>query len=122
MTPEELLKHRYKVIADYPFTNYNIGDILLIEGTEDYKESRISFFEQYPLMFQPLQWWEERKVEDMPDYLKDIGDSEMFRIVKWLSNSKAEIFTKWGKRYVDAEHFLPSTKEEYEQYLNKTKS
>lgn len=67
MTVEDLLKPRYKVIADYPGSNFNIGDIL---HNPEYFDKRNSNLNKYPAIFKPLSWWEDRKPEEMPEYVK----------------------------------------------------
>jgi hypothetical protein len=70
MTPEELLRPRYKVIAEFPriedFEGCEIDNII-ITLSED------NLYEKYPHLFKKLGWWEDRKEEDMPMYLKRTG-------------------------------------------------
>lgn len=68
MTVEELLKPRYKVIADYPKSIYKIGDILRVGGhSEDllYCDHSGPRMRDYPHLFRKLEWWEERTLDDM---------------------------------------------------------
>lgn len=73
---EELLKPRYKVIADWPGGDYLPGDIFTMEPDEDGTMlDKIHFvFEhtckKYPHLFKPLQWYEDRPKEEMPQYVK----------------------------------------------------
>ena len=77
MTTEELLKPRYKVIADYPNCTFSVGQVLVQDDKEEtdfwtgdqlYTDR---YPKQYPHLFKKLEWWEERKPEDMPEYVKD---------------------------------------------------
>lgn len=74
MTPKELLNPRFKVIANYPMSKYSIGDIIQSEkdaciyGTDE-EEKDMHNLKNYPAIFKLLQWWEDRKVEDTPEYL-----------------------------------------------------
>jgi len=83
MTPEELLKPRYKVIADYPNSKFSIGTVIIpnrLDGVIDDswvvpdKNDR-SFahvkVQDYPHLFRRLSWWEEREEKDMPEYVED---------------------------------------------------
>lgn len=83
MTPEELLKPRYKVIADYPGTCFEIGEIIQWDDrtTETQRRALIiqssaghgiktEIADKYPHLFQKLEWWQERKPEDLPAYVK----------------------------------------------------
>lgn len=111
MTTEELLKPRYKVIADYPFNKIApVGEI--ISGDKlpmwDVRE--------FPHLFKKLEWWEERKESEMPEYVKR-GD----RVYKVADAN--EIFS-WGfiidfpmtEHHVSYSYCLPATKEEYDLY------
>lgn len=70
----DLLAPRYKVIADWPsLDEIVIGDI--IEG--DIFESESLFntpMNDYPHLFKKLEWWQERKPEEMPEYIKFTDD------------------------------------------------
>jgi hypothetical protein len=70
LTTDELMRPRYKVIADYPGTQYSTGDILPVVGTEQYVKARIEHLSSYPHLFQQLPWYADRKPEDMPEYLE----------------------------------------------------
>lgn len=78
MDIEQLLKPRYKVIADYPFSAYTVGQIILIH---DYNPNK-DLFKMYPHLFKPLQWWEERKESDMPQYVKD-EKGQIQKVLSW---------------------------------------
>ena len=70
----ELLKQRYKVYDDYPQTPFQIGDIFHVNDDEEYISQSISIQpSKYPHLFKKLGWWEDRKIEDMPIYLKRTG-------------------------------------------------
>ena len=89
MTPEELMKPRYKVTADYPGSRFIIGQILKKVKTVSGKEFVPSMLQQpddFPHLFQPLKWWEDRKPEDMPEYLKVYYKDEVqfHKVSQWL--------------------------------------
>jgi hypothetical protein len=77
-TTEELMKPRYKVIADWPGVAGKVtsGDIIVRDGAhngfwvagEQFTEDKLK---DYPHLFRKLQWWEDRKKEDMPEYVKE---------------------------------------------------
>lgn len=84
MTTEELLIPRYKVTGPYPFSPYKVGEIItpnngsinfIAAQTETYYHflpiSRIAEMEN---LFEPLLWWKDRKVEDMPQFVKVIPE------------------------------------------------
>lgn len=139
MTKEELLKPRYKVIADYPESRYNVGSIFYkyefvngnyayVENTEsplDGRVARVEWVENYPIHFRKLEWWEDRKPEDMPQYVKERKEGGMVaRVKKHFTNSIGEdnkkgcqldIVTDWN--FFSYSIWQPATEEEYNQYL-----
>ena len=74
MSNDELLKPRWKVIADYPKSLYHVGDIL--NGgwrSEDliYCDTQGPRWSHYPHLFKKLEWWEERELNQMPMFIKN---------------------------------------------------
>ncbi len=98
MTPEELLTPRFKHIASYPISKmyFDIGQILIWNYAEQSyqcsgKDSRISMakdtIESFPHLFKKLEWWEERKEDELPKYVSHIaGGSEKWKQVFKLIN------------------------------------
>lgn len=142
-TVEELLKPRYKVIADWPARQFFIGSILHVheplpdgrlrifidhepEGQKEWylwNTGKIGEIDKYPHLFKKLEWWQEREESEMPEY------------VKWVANchekGMIEPVTKWHQRAkhwaadvksqinsIRAEYFMPATHEEYLAYIN----
>jgi hypothetical protein len=73
MSNEELLKPRYKVIADFPYNTFGeVGSILDRDWgwNGDDENGFKHHISHYPHLFKKLQWWEERKQEGMPEYVK----------------------------------------------------
>lgn len=140
MTPEYLLKPRYKVIADYPRNPFSIGDILMQDfdtiGHVWIREDQIADktsdrswaddLEKYPALFKKLEWWEERKPEDLPEYVKENKDGGYFaKVKKHFSDSKGEpnkygcqleLYTDWN--FFSYSNWLPTTESEYNEYIN----
>ena len=140
MTTEELLKSRVKVIAPYPNSPYKVGEIL----TEFFFDNGNSYFSvnkdektfpdrvinsrtinECPNIFRKMEWWEDRKIEDMPEYLKEECTGEVIK-TEWRWNERLEIegrnieSKEWYETDIATLDSLPATIEEYEQYL-KTK-
>lgn len=70
-TSKELLQPRYKVIADYPNSIFEINDVIDVVEDMYYLEGYTEgFFSPYPHLFRKLEWWEERGEEDMPKKVK----------------------------------------------------
>lgn len=74
---------RYKVTGDYPTREYDgwkIGDVIqLIQPQFDkeyycyhtgYMLWNPEKFNKYPTLFRKLHWWEDKRKEDLPQYLR----------------------------------------------------
>lgn len=145
MQPEELMKPRYKVIADYFYSPYRVGDIIAVLDndrsvhltTTHYRDEfgetvdMANYFNpkrllDYPHLFKPLRWFEERELSMLPEYLK--GLKSVKKVVKYeyhggtLDDSKTEypsvLFeneTIWCPIWM----YEPATLEEYNAHINK---
>lgn len=142
---KELLKPRRKVIAEYFYSPYKVGDIIIIHDdrsvhltTTTYRDEfgdnveQANYFnpkimDTYPHLFEHLEWWENRKPEEMPEYVKlnpenTVGGDEVMQVLN------TEVFVDGigllihklahEQKYTHAKYFLPATKEQYEQYLS----
>lgn len=134
MTTDELMKPRYKQIADYPNSLFKTGDILYIFETVEECEAfntreghapRLNSYDQwgkYPDIYQRLQWWQDRLPENMPEYVKDengivgkLGE----RYSRNLKNCVMVTFKEGNAIVNHFKHWLPATKDEYDnQSLN----
>lgn len=110
---EELLIQRYKVIAPYPRSTYTIGEIVVVGQMG--KETQIKYFE-YPNIFQPLPWWSDRKVEDMPKYLQCPSRGTFHKVDEWHKAS----FIADGRTKKQLANYIPATRAEYEAYHQQT--
>ena len=105
MNAKELMTPRFEVIETYPKSKFAKGDILerIPNATNDWYNADKSLInadilleeiEQYPHLFRKLNWWEKRKIEDMPKRLicKAIpNDTEIMEIKEW----DMEILVGW---------------------------
>lgn len=138
-TPEQLMQPRYKVVAEDTSGRLMVGSIITLDkmlpdnalahlgiekipDTQPYGEYNgkcwyAEELDKYPHLFQPLQWWEDRQPEDMPEYVKDKeNDQLMYKVYEWY----------WGNSYFQFEpetglitptiYFIPATLAEYQQY------
>lgn len=129
LTKEELLKPRYKVVADYPRPHnhpyFGMGEIIEAITPED-----IEYFNKYKALFQPLPWWSDRKPEDMPEYVRYSeyylnhyhldGEfkSMIFKVDNW-SNGHYGIKAKGGGIIYGYEiNFEPANESEYTAYIS----
>lgn len=75
-------------------------------------------FTPYPHLFQPLEWWEERKVEDMPEYVRHTSVNKIEKVIRWCIKSQLNYVaikhTTW-----DLYHLMPATEQEYINTQNK---
>src|SRR5688572_28451222 len=90
MTTEELLLKRYKVTNIWPHLgdkDYYHGEIITLIKSVNLNQYCIrrgdatlydAFFDQYPHLFEPLPWWKDRKVEEMPEYVRSIRQEYNF--------------------------------------------
>lgn len=102
MKAQELLKQRFEVIADYPNSDFKIGDILQAyffqtskSGMYTYvtnleeplkgKSLKKELVEEMPHLFKKLNWWEHRKLEDMPKKVMSLADDQKstYKIEEW---------------------------------------
>lgn len=123
MTPEELLIPRFKVISDYPESPFSIGDILKYNSVLD---KYIYFYEDgdvisinpkyYPAIFKKLEWWEERNIEELPEYLQEIIDGKQVVYQVFEYDLLQEIvLIEDSPEVLYLENLQPSTKDEYEK-------
>jgi hypothetical protein len=128
MTTEELLKPRIKVMVDFPQWSafkHKKDDILELKGihfvgagtAKSINENEVDL---YPAIFRKLNWWEERKVEDMPEYVKDKW-GKFYKVLihfRGLDKEQAKCYNSRFDTMVFYENCIPSTLEEYNQYNN----
>lgn len=136
MTTEELLKPRVKCISPtnehYPNSPFTVGDILEqvhpelsssnpYKGNWEYgKNKEIYHPEKFPHLFKKLEWWEDRKPEDMPEYVRR-GELEKIQEhfpetanqIMELQETLFKIGFTWGW------NDIPPKGKEYEEVMNK---
>lgn len=126
MSVEELLKPRYKVIADYPMRAYNIGDIITLQepfkpiayGAADCNNA--GYLDKYPHLFKPLAWYEEREIDDLPIYLKSKNTGAVTKIEQYHQIGKMlYVIYITGHQFIMPEYFLPATSTDYQNYQSK---
>lgn len=142
---QELLKPRVKVIAPWPEMERwlaRVGDILTDPGgnetVRNQNDDAVPTFEweTFPHLFRKLEWFDERDIEDMPDYVRCI--SEFHRIIKEgrvykvvskgsfdddmelnMRASKYWCFVEGYERRLNYSHFVPATSADYTAYIEK---
>jgi len=116
MTHEELMKPRWKVIADFPGSDFPIGRIInssdftlrTIDG-KDWLETR-SFDGFHPNdflhLFKPMKWWEERTEDELPKFIKyrkGPGRYAVHKVMKPYPTQHPE-FPAFGENFVDVDY------------------
>lgn len=141
MTTEQLMIPRVKVKMDYPSSQFEVGDILYRDYATSwiYKVTEVVYTQdetflnaipetditKYPHIFQPMQWWEDREIGDLPMYLKDNKCGCI--VIKVHEYSKED-----NGRFVSEAnagcgflsniiYWLPATEAEYLEYLKSKK-
>lgn len=136
MTVEELLIDRYIVTAPYPQSKFEVGDILYVykfetsslgmytyvtnpESPLQGSNAKPEYVESMPHLFRKLNWWEERKVEDMPEYVKwdvDIYPTwkKIMKVDKWNSNGSFD----HENVTISVINCFPATEQQYNDYIN----
>lgn len=128
MSNEELMRPRYKVIAGYPSNQNKVGDIITIQrSTRDQVELVCGWYDKFPHLFKKLEWWEEREIEEMPEYVKVVIDDKpgfVHKVEGWVGNNAYGVPMYGFKNRVgyvsprSVTDLLPATAAEYEQYIN----
>lgn len=119
MTKSDLLKPRFKLIADYPGNTQNIDNITTEEATA-------SYFRKFTANFKELKWWEERDVKDMPKYVlnKSAIPNVAIKVDKWtwekLAGTECVILTAHSgdkKHNFNYPYLMPLTEDEFNSFI-----
>lgn len=128
----DLLAPRYKVIADYPKSNMSIGKILKVEDDFFYIGDGYaveeSYLTKFPHLFKKLEWWEERKEEEMPKYIKHpitwMAGFKYYQVDAYATNMFNEVYAKTkdsetGNIFLHNAQAVPATEAEYNSFIKK---
>jgi hypothetical protein len=101
MTKENLLKPRAKAIftkgEHYPGSPFSNNEIIELEGVgstiyyDNYGGLGITTA-NYPHLFKILEWWEDRNIEDLPVYLKEIEGGKIFKVTRYFIYSQTPCY------------------------------
>lgn len=134
MSTEELLFPRYKVIAIWPGMHLEPFALHQVVTLQPHKEEDTegfiyipykhkpknfmweSFFTLFPHLFKKLEWWEGRKPDEMPEYVK--YNDGIYKVEKPLTIISGYIYTEGEVIEAPLKQTLPATLAEYEQYTN----
>lgn len=122
MSVEELLSPRYEIIADYPLSRFIIGTILISEKDRfgnwyvpsNAGDSLHFDIDEYPHLFKPLRWWENRDIKDMPKYIRH-KNGTCFLVKQWTNSPHfGGIWYLKENKSIWSNAVEPITKEQYE--------
>jgi hypothetical protein len=137
MTPEQLLIPRYEVNEHgYPDMIFEPNQIIslnridkdgnpywrLRKGANWFKP----FFNKFPNIFKPLQWWERREEKDLPQFViwnyQKGDDMQMkFHVAKVTGWSQGNFRVHAERTITTSDCWLPATEEQYNNYINSKK-
>lgn len=135
---EELMKPRKRIIALWPGSMFNVGNILYydderIEAGYWYSltESGVKFYvtdpHLYPHLFKPLAWYEDREASEMPEYVKEIDNkyhkvkySEEFGFL-YMEAFDGVVKSNWAVVPNVMCFFEPATEADYLSYIKSIK-
>lgn len=123
MTAQDLLKPRYRVIADYPNSPFNIGEIIRQDsaGLPNNYISDAGYYrdrhpESYPAIFKKLEWWEERSESELPKYVK--VKNAVREVDEWMMQINFVILKQDSGHAMEwplKDGCFPATEEEYKK-------
>lgn len=124
MNKEQLLKPRWKVIADFPDSDYKVGSIedrdwCKYVNSEDETDGIVWKISDFPHLFKELNWWEERKIEDLPNYIKIVDENVIAKVEEHsigigFTYKVTDYFTsEHSRRKVYSTNTIPSCEEDF---------
>lgn len=137
LTPEQLLIPRVMAIGTEPGTpndtsgDFISGDILTqTEKRFDKWESKmlkhtvylsIDFIEKFPHLFRPMPWYEGRKPEEMPQYLKHGENGKVRKVARYFNWATMIVEFEGGRTRRLTDKWIPCTEADFIQYQNSKK-
>jgi len=123
MSVEELMKPRYKVIADYPANSEPIG--FIYEGN-NWSKRWHEVMDKMPHLFRKLEWWQQRHQYELPIFVKlnpessittIDNDNIVYKVNKYLFEP-GDIWIKQDSgTEIHISHLLPATEKEYNDFI-----
>jgi hypothetical protein len=131
LTIEQLLRPRYKIIADYPGNPYEIGRIIsfdrqrmiIMETESCVLLAPVEGFDSYPHLFELAHWSEGRTKEEFPEYVAfapKFKAEEIYKVEQLHTTEKGFVQSILCEGeivpYSPGIYHRPATQEEYEAY------
>lgn len=128
------MQQRYKVLWPYPNSVWEVGDILTplydnsvwfgIPDKDEYDGCVIheNWIKKCTNIFDPLPWFVEREIEDMPKYLKCEGAyGTLVYPAEFIMKEENGWTVKVGRTIIPHGNYLkdkfPATDQEYQEYI-----
>lgn len=139
LSVEELLKPRYKVIAPFPRGFLPVGTVFILDNESviaalpnGKKKITSSYYysepEECPNIFKELKFWEERRKEDLPKYIKYVDDKGTefekticLEVKEWIIDDEYTRPDDFGVLAFKDLISTPITLEEYNAYQSSIK-
>lgn len=137
---QKLLQPRFEVIADYPGSVFNVGQILVQDESheDDFWTGEQLYTDrypkQYPHLFRPLSWWERRdpKLIEGVKYLMNKKTKEVHEVVEYsamvgyMSGIRSEFKSATPEYstspfYEMRDVWIPCEESDYLTFINKKK-
>lgn len=123
----DLMIKRFMVVADYPDSKMDVGDILTFEEGKFRKYiigyGYVAFAERYlkkfPHLFRELNWWEFRDEKDMPEFVKQFNTGIVEKVKGYGGCMSIVEFYDDTEGHIS--FWFPATLQEYNEYILKSK-
>ena len=119
---KDLTPPRYLVIADYPNSHYEIGQIIELSVPKDASgwdmvtlANNEEIMPKYPHLFRLLHWSECLTDETIPQYVKNIQSKKIYR-VRNFHKTDMKAYDVNGK-FMNLKLYIPATHNEYNEYI-----
>lgn len=112
MEVQDLMRPRVKLIALWPGSENDGWELNKVYDVSGVGENS---FENYPHLFKPLAWWEEREIKDMPEYIR-LNQTWVAKVKKHRLDLGIFIADETGYDY-PYRVCLPATLTEYNDYI-----
>jgi hypothetical protein len=117
----DLSQPRVMLIAFYPGSMNPEGHIIHCKTPKHRTYTQpLEWYKKYPKIFRELQYWEFREVTEMPEYLKH--GNLIFKVELAEYNIEKAYCRLPSGNALWLEYCQPSTKEEYDSYMELSKS
>lgn len=140
---EQLMIPRVEVTNWYPYSQFNVGDVLTMYrhklGYDYYKNGKHQIgaeqVEKATANFRSLKWYERRELSEMPEYVKIVDKNfiwdnalcvgSIHKVINWdapVGKMKSCYLEPHRINELQFNRFSPATLEEYNTYIELLKN